>query len=62
MTDLSLHLVQQRDVQPWTMEEYMAKNARLAEWNNRVRFSICIFFLFFLRTIVPSLRSSLNGD
>ena len=48
MTDLSLHLVQQRDVQPGTMEEYMAKNARLAEWNNRVRVSICIlFFVFF---------------
>ncbi|KAG0553679.1 hypothetical protein M758_12G030500 [Ceratodon purpureus] len=26
----------QRDVQPWTMEEYMAKNARQAEWQGRV--------------------------
>lgn len=28
---------QQRDVPAWTMEEYMARNARLAEWKKRVR-------------------------
>ncbi len=35
--------VQQRDVQPWTMEEYMAKNARLAEWKKRVSHFFTLF-------------------
>jgi hypothetical protein len=29
--------IQQRDVQPWTMEEYMEKNSRITEWKKRVR-------------------------
>lgn len=30
--------IQQRDVQPWTMEEYMEKNSRITEWKKRVRY------------------------
>lgn len=30
------HDVQQRDVEAWTMEEYLAKNARIPECSSKV--------------------------